>query len=86
MSDGRHFTSYVDSDVVNQYIRHANKIKTSNDFRQYLQANGASIINKEREFNVKKNTCGVNGKCNVAVANANQTQVCRGSCNCHQKN
>tara|TARA_B100000900_G_C20294701_1_gene599614 strand:- start:114 stop:410 length:297 start_codon:yes stop_codon:yes gene_type:complete len=81
MSDGRFLTSYVDSDVLNQYVRHVNKLKTSNDFRVFLQKNGDAIMNRERAYLISKNTCGVNGKC---VDIGNDCGNCRGSCPCHR--
>ena len=81
MSDGRFLTSYVDSDVLNQYIRHVNKLNSANDFRIFLQKNGDSIINRERAYLIKKNTCGVHGTCAKAACETNE---CRGSCPCHK--
>lgn len=81
MSDGRFLTSYVDSDVLNQYIRHVNKLKSANDFRIFLQKNGDAIINRERAFLIKKNTCSVHGMCTRTGCN---TDECRGSCECHE--
>lgn len=81
MSDGRFLTSYVDSDVLNQYIRHVNKLKSANDFRIFLQKNGDAIINRERAFLIKKNTCSVHGMCTRTGCNTNE---CRGSCECHE--
>lgn len=82
MSDGRFLTSYVDSDVMNQYIRHANKIKSSNDFRNFLQKNGEDIMNKEKKFLEKKNTCSVNGKCaDIGCV----TDYCRAECKCYKE-
>ena len=78
MSDGRFLTSYVDSDVLNQYIRHANKLNSSNDFRHFLQKNGSAIINKERASLIKNNTCKVDGKC----VNKCKDNFCRGTCKC----
>ena len=83
MSDCRFITSYVDSDVVNQYIRHVNKIKSSNDFRMFLQKNGEQIINKERAFLINKNTCSVNGKC--AKLSDDNKDKCRGMCKCYKE-
>ena len=82
MSDCRFITSWVDSDVVNQYIRHVNKIKSSNDFRMFLQKNGEQIINKERAFLINKNTCNVNGKCVKAACDGKDK--CRGMCKCYK--
>jgi hypothetical protein len=80
MSDGRFLTSYVDSDVLNQYIRHVNKLKSANDFRIFLQKNGDTIINRERAYLIKKNTCNVHGVC---LKSGCETKECRGSCPCH---
>tara|TARA_A100001015_G_C14948474_1_gene695672 strand:- start:107 stop:394 length:288 start_codon:yes stop_codon:yes gene_type:complete len=81
MADGRFLTSWVDSDVVNQYIRHVNKIKTSNDFRMFLQKNGDKIINRERAFLMKKNTCSVDGKC---IKLGCDKEKPRGTCKYHK--
>ena len=85
MSDSRFITSWVDSDVVNQYIRHVNKIKSSNDFRMFLQKNGEQIINKERAFLVNKNTCNVNGKCAKLSCDHKDKDNCRGMCKCYKE-
>jgi len=81
MSDGRFITSYVDSDVLNQYIRHVNHIGSANDFRMFLQKNGDSIINREREYLISKNTCSISGM-DIGIDCSKKT--CRGSCKCHQ--
>ena len=88
MADSRFITSYVDSSVVNQYIRHVNKIKTANDYRSFLQKNGENIMDKERAFLMNKNTCGVKGKC-VKISNETSFELesedkCRGMCKCYQ--
>ena len=82
MSDGRFLTNYVDSDVMNQYIRHANKIKSANDFRKFLQKNGEEIINNKIKFLFKKNTCSVNGKC---VDIGCEESFCRAECKCYKE-
>jgi len=81
MSDGRFLTSYVDSDVLNQYIRHVNKLKSSNDFRIFLQKNGNTIINRERALLIKNNTCSVHGKCTKTGC---AKKECRGMCKCYE--
>tara|TARA_B100001287_G_C22658708_1_gene519169 strand:+ start:1221 stop:1514 length:294 start_codon:yes stop_codon:yes gene_type:complete len=83
MSDGRFLTSYVDSDVLNQYIRNVNKLQSANDFRIFLQKNGDMIMNKERAYLVQKNTCSVGGT-NVPAGCGNN--LCRATCKCHQEN
>ena len=63
MSDARFTTQYMDSDVLNQKIRNLNKIKTSHEFRAFLQKNASTIMNNERKFLQKEYMCGVHGKC-----------------------
>lgn len=63
MSDKRIFTNHFDNQVFNQTIRSMNKLEDNHDYRSFLQTNGAELINREREFNLKSNTCSVNGKC-----------------------
>lgn len=75
MSDGRFVTSYVDSDILNQFIRHVNELGSAQDFKNFLQKNAVEIMDKERNFLVSKNTCNVVGKCNPdaeGFANTNQ--------------
>jgi|TARA_B100001989_G_scaffold23831_1_gene14340 hypothetical protein len=82
MSDGRFLTSYIDSDILNQYIRNVNKLESSNDFRVFLQKNGQVIINRERAYLLKNNSCNVNGRCmkeNIVDPN------CRGCCPCEER-
>ena len=67
MSDGRFVTSYVDSGVLVQFIRHVNEIGSAQDFKNFMQKNAVEIMNKERNFIVEKNTCDVNGKCGSDV-------------------
>ena len=70
MSDGRLVTNYVDNDVFNQYIAKSNKLKTSNEYRAWLQKNASSVMNRERAHLTKKNTCNLDGKklCNYCCA------------------
>ena len=63
MQDGRFITNYVRPNIIDQIIKNENNISSSHDYRLFLQKNGDSIINKEREFFIKNNTCNVNGKC-----------------------
>ena len=62
MSDGRLVTNYVDNDVFNQYIAKSNQTTTSNQYREFLQKNAVSIMNRERTYLSKKNTCKLDGK------------------------
>lgn len=63
MSDGRFITSYVDNDVLVQFIRHVNEIKSSQDFKNFMVSNANEIMDKERKFIESKYTCSVDGQC-----------------------
>lgn len=63
MSDRRIFRNYFDNDVFNQTVRTMNKIGDNHEYRVFLQKNAEEIINREREFTMKRNTCDVHGKC-----------------------
>jgi len=63
MQDGRFITNYLPNRTVEQYIRSINNIDSAQDYRAFLQVNGDIIINREREFITKQNTCCVNGTC-----------------------
>lgn len=63
MQDGRFITNYMRSNVFEQLIKNTNGIQSVHDYRLFLQQNGDSILNLERELLVKINTCDVNGKC-----------------------
>ncbi|ADO67352.1 hypothetical protein crov318 [Cafeteria roenbergensis virus] len=63
MSDRRIFTNYFDNDVFNQTIRMMNKIEDNHSYRIFLQQNAAELINREREYNLKTNTCSNQGVC-----------------------
>ena len=80
MSYGRFVTTYVDSSVINQYIRGINKINSANEFKSFLQNNGDSILNKEREQIISKNTCDLGNKCTDHLNNTGKS--CRGKCAC----
>ncbi len=63
MQDGRFLTNYVRGAVFDQFVRNVNEIKSSTEYRQFLQAEGDKILNRERAYLIKNNTCEVNGKC-----------------------
>ena len=67
MSDGRFVTSYVDSDIMVQFIRHVNDLKSSQDFKNFMIKNAGEIMEKERSFLTEKNTCEVDGKCGSEI-------------------
>ena len=63
MNDGRFLTSYVRGRVFDQYIRNVNNINTGNDYKNYLQENGDSILNNLKAFYRQAETCKVEGQC-----------------------
>ena len=63
MEDKRLFTNYFDNDIFNQTIRMMNKLEDNHDYRIFLQKNASELINREREYNLKTNTCDNHGKC-----------------------
>ena len=63
MQDGRFITNYMESRVFEQYIRNVNNIGSAQEYKRFLQSNGDTIMNREREYLQKENTCSVNGEC-----------------------
>ena len=43
MSDGRFVTSYVDSDILNQFIRHVNELGSAQDFKNFFACISTAI-------------------------------------------
>jgi len=54
MSDGRFVTNHINQDVFNQFVAQSNNIKTSHQYRDFLQKNATTIINNERQFFINK--------------------------------
>lgn len=69
MQDGRFLTNYVRTSIIDQVVRDVNNIKSSSEYRLFLQNNSESIITKERENLLKNNTCNVDGRC-VKLSNS----------------
>lgn len=63
MNDARFISNYVRSSTFDQYIRNQNKIVTADEYRHYLQNNGATFINNLKAYYHENNTCAVKGKC-----------------------
>lgn len=55
MSDGRHYTDYRPSEDVNDYRKY--KVVDSNQYRLYLQRNGAKLILENRKQSIQRNKC-----------------------------
>jgi len=63
MNDGRFLSSYIRSNVFDQYVRTVNSINTSQEYKHFLQNNGDQIINNLKSHLKQNNTCKINGKC-----------------------
>ena len=68
MSDARFITNYLPNRTFEQYIRNINSIDSAQNYREFLQTNGDVIMNREREYTQKTNTCSVHGTC-AAISN-----------------
>lgn len=80
MQDGRFITNFTRARVFDQFIRHTNKLNSAQDFKLFLQSNGETIMNREREYANQMNTCGVEGKC-VALGNTDKFPC---ACDCNR--
>ena len=63
MNDGRFLTSYVRSRVFDQYVRNINNVKSSQEYRHFLQNNGDQILNNLKGYLRETNICKIEGKC-----------------------
>jgi hypothetical protein len=63
MHDGRFIVNYTRQRVVDQYIRGVNNINSAQEYKDFLQNNGDTIINRERAYNDDNNMCKLDGKC-----------------------
>ncbi len=50
MEDGRFTTNYINPRVFNEEIRDINDIKSSCEYRNFLQKNGLEIMKNEKNF------------------------------------
>lgn len=50
MADGRFTTNYQNPRVFNEKIREINNIKTSCEFRKFLQNNGGKLMDNENKY------------------------------------
>jgi hypothetical protein len=61
MEDGRIFTTYYSSQIIIDSIKKANGINIcdvdNNDTRLFLQRNAVKLMDREREFLARNNTC-----------------------------
>jgi hypothetical protein len=86
MQDGRFITSYMESRVFEQYVRNVNKIESAQDYKQFLQTNGETIMNRERAQQESVNTCRVNGDCVELSGMAKSSELYPStSCGCECK-
>ena len=79
MQDGRFITTYVHHRLLNHSIKEINKINSAQEFKNFLQNNGDTILNNQRAILQKNYTCGVSGRCVSLDGNAN----CKSLCGCN---
>lgn len=79
MQDGRFITNYIKNSTFEQFIRNVNQIDSAQEYKQFLQQHGDTIINRERAYLNSINTCDVHGKCVPINGSAN---VAGKSCGC----
>jgi hypothetical protein len=60
MQDARFITTYYDKRFLDQEIRKINNIDNAYTYKCFLQNNANKIINNERNYIIKSNTCDVN--------------------------
>ena len=63
MSDARFITNYMESRVFEQYVRNINKLDSAQDYKNFLQNNAESIMEKERSFAESNNKCTLDEAC-----------------------
>jgi hypothetical protein len=63
MQDARFITNYMESRIFEQHIRNINKIESAQEFKNFLQVNGSTLMEREHAYQVQVNTCDVNGTC-----------------------
>ena len=83
MQDARFITNYMESRIFEQQIRNINNIDSAQNFKQFLQQNAETIMNKERTYLESINKCCVNGACLPLACNKNKI-VSEGSCSCEK--
>ena len=81
MHDGRFLTNYIHSRIFDQYVRNMNGIDSIQNFKEFLQHNGDTILNNQRATLNELNTCDVSGKC-VPLSNNSQKYI-EYSCGCN---
>ncbi len=79
MQDARFITNYTKSSTFEQFIRNVNQIDSAQEYKQFLQQNGDTIINRERAYLESINTCAVHGKC---VPINGSSKIAGASCGC----
>jgi len=79
MQDARFITNYTKNSTFEQFIRNVNQIESAQEYKQFLQQNGDTIINRERAYLESINTCAVHGKC---VPIGGGTKVAGSACGC----
>jgi hypothetical protein len=67
MNDGRFITNYNRFPIFEQYIKNINNISSVHEYKKFLQQNGDLILNNERAYFNKINTCILSGNTIIPV-------------------
>ena len=60
MSDQRHLSDFRSSTRRDEYIKYINDVTRDDQYRLFLQSNGAAIMDKEWQYNKMFNSCWAN--------------------------
>lgn len=63
MQDGRFMTSYIESRVLEQFIRNVNNLQSAQDYKIFLQNNAETIMEREKTYAENTSRCSINGQC-----------------------
>ena len=76
--DGRYFTNYQDRDALQFDIMKENNISNSNAFRNYLIANGTTIMSGNTQMLEKNYKCNYNNKMETPVTSIDSSKFIDG--------
>ena len=76
MSDGRFITNHVSCKNINQQIKDLNKITNAYEYKDYLQKNTETIIQKRNKYYEDNFSCNLNGKCVPVAKDTGACSVC----------
>ncbi|VVU95103.1 hypothetical protein CPAV1605_828 [seawater metagenome] len=85
MADGRFTTNYQNARVFNDKIKDLNNIKSSCDYRRFLQNNGQQLINNENKYLEQCWACEVRCCGQIPISCDKKNKGCQARKPCHKK-